>query len=145
MGHAVSRKTSLAKKLETTMRINEAPLPIASERGAPVAAAAHEKQCGDDSQEGLTEEMIEGLTRSSVGSTHSKAKDTVNDWITVANYFVKHNTDALKQHEESMRTLAAMQAAQHNLRSFSKPNLNAPSRSKDSRNHAAIVITRSHS
>ncbi|CAG9574717.1 hypothetical protein LMJF_24_2150 [Leishmania major strain Friedlin] len=111
MGHAVSRKTPQAKKLEAKMSIDEAPLPIAAERGAPVAATAHEKQRGPDSQEGLTEEMIEGLTRSSVGSTHSKAKDAVNDWITTANYFVKYNTDALEQHEESMRTLAALQAA----------------------------------
>ncbi|CBZ27548.1 hypothetical protein, unknown function [Leishmania mexicana MHOM/GT/2001/U1103] len=142
MGHAVSRKTSQARKREARMNTNEAPLLITAERGAPVATAAHEKQREVDSQEGLTEEMIEGLTRSSVGSTHSKAKDTVKDWITAANYFAKHNTDALNQHEESMRALATMQTAKHELRSFRKPDLRASSRPNDLRNHVAIDITR---
>ncbi|GET89069.1 hypothetical protein, unknown function [Leishmania tarentolae] len=117
MGHAVSRKKSQEKKPGTVVGAGESPPPITTAKGAPVVASVHEKQLRVDSQEGLTEEMIEGLTRSSVGSSHSKAKDTVKEWIVSANEFVKQSTDALKLHEESMRLLVAQQVKREQHRS----------------------------
>lgn len=59
----------------------------------------------------LTEEMIEGLTRSSSDTCQSKAhkKDVLENWLLRANYRVTIENDALERHRRSMEALQTMQ------------------------------------
>ncbi|KPA79337.1 hypothetical protein ABB37_05787 [Leptomonas pyrrhocoris] len=69
----------------------------------------HQKRVEEYHQE-LTEEMIEGLTRSSSDSIHSKArkKDVLENWLLRANYKVSPENDALERHKKSMEALKAV-------------------------------------
>lgn len=60
----------------------------------------------------LTEEMIEGLTRSSNDSANSKVhkKSVLENWLLRANYKVSPENDALALHKRSMEALATLQA-----------------------------------
>ncbi|KAG5478357.1 hypothetical protein CUR178_05072 [Leishmania enriettii] len=147
MGHTVSRNKSQAEKVAAAMNTNEASSPIMTESGAKMGAAAQEKLRRLDSEQCLTEEMIEGLTRSSTSSTRSKAKkkDALKDWIAAANYVVEHDMDALKRHEDSMHALVAMQKAKHELRGFSKLDHCSSSRSKDSKRKGTLDTFKSRS
>lgn len=55
----------------------------------------------------LTEEMIEGLTRSSTDSANSKShkKDVMENWLLRASYKVSPENDALLRHQKSMEAL----------------------------------------
>ncbi|CAJ1026009.1 hypothetical protein, conserved [Leishmania lindenbergi] len=139
MGHTITRNKPQSEKLKEAIKTNEAPSPITAKRGAQVTAVTHEKVHRIDSDQGLTEEMIEGLTGSSASSIHSKKKkEALSDWITAANCAERHNVDVLKQHEDSMRALTAMQTARNELRSLSKLRHRRSSRSKDSRGGGSL-------
>lgn len=119
MGHGASRgKPGAVKPEPVTGSVAPSPMTIKSERRS---STAEHKLRRDDSQQGLTEEMIEELTRSSMGSVYSKnkKKSSLDGWIAGANYIVKPEQDALKLHAESMRTLAALQTAKRRPRPVS--------------------------
>ncbi|KAG5477873.1 hypothetical protein LSCM1_05175 [Leishmania martiniquensis] len=147
MGHSISRSRSPTKAVAPMNKANEVASPIMTKNDTQMDAAAHEKLRRLDSEQCLTEEMIEGLTRSSTGSVQSKAKkkDAINDWIATTNYVVEPNMDALKQHEDSMRALNAMQTAKHELRCLSNPDLCSSSKSKGSKRKGALDILKSRS
>ncbi|KAK7197023.1 hypothetical protein NESM_000646100 [Novymonas esmeraldas] len=140
MGHVVSRNKRRGEKVGTSALTSNVPTPTTAKsttQTTTAMAAAHEKLRRIDSEHGLTEEMMEGLTRSSAGSANAKAKkNTLSDWVAAANYMVTSDMDALRRHGDSMRTLAALQVAKREPRTFNKSDRRGSSRSRNSKRNA---------
>jgi hypothetical protein len=71
----------------------------------------------------LTEEMIAGLTRSSSdsGSSKTRKREVLENWLLRASYKVTPENDALERHRRSMEALRAMPQTKRERGLRSKP------------------------